>query len=263
MSTIASHSGRMPLHPVRHLNEESLVAQAKLGSEQAFTELWSRHGKRARTVVLQIMRNREDAEDALQETYLKSFLHLVKFNGESQFSTWLYRIATNEALMSLRKRRRRLEGATDTSVGDSTAPASDIPDRRENIEMHCIHSDLIRQLRCAIRQLPDSLREVVELQNRDDLTLLEIAARTGLSVPAIKARLVRARAALRQITAQGQMQKRSQTRRRSSRRYKSITPSDRLGGDTTSEIQVLPDSAMLADLYLADRMPPGVQQSGL
>jgi RNA polymerase sigma-70 factor, ECF subfamily len=214
MSTTLPNSGSISVPFVNHLNEEYLVAQAKLGSEQAFTELWSRHGKRARNVVLQIMRNQEDAEDALQETYLKSFLHLVAFNGKSQFSTWLYRIAINEALMLLRKRRNRREAFFESTETDPSVPVIDIPDRMENIEARYVHSELIQQLRMAIGQLPYSQRYLIELQNRDELPLVEIAHLTGLSLPAVKSRLVRARAALRELTSRGRIRQASQRRGR-------------------------------------------------
>jgi len=93
----------------RHLSDESLVLQAKLGSQDAFTELWSRHGERVRILVWRIIRHREDVEDVLQEVYLKSFTRMDSFNGDALFSTWLSSIGINFALMLLRKRRNRPE----------------------------------------------------------------------------------------------------------------------------------------------------------
>jgi RNA polymerase sigma factor (sigma-70 family) len=184
------------------LSDEKLVAQAKLGSDQAFTELWSRHGERARSIVWRITRNKEDAEDILQEAYLKSYLHLVSFNGQSQFSTWLNRIAINAALMLLRKRRNHQEVFFESSDPDSGAPVMDFPDRSESVENLFFRSECIQQMRSAIQELPLPLKYVVELQNRDELPLEEIARRTGITVAAVKSRLVRARAALRDLTGQ-------------------------------------------------------------
>jgi RNA polymerase sigma-70 factor, ECF subfamily len=93
---------------MKHASDDDLVAHAKLGSDQGFTELWSRHGERMRHVNRGIIRNREDAEDILREAYLKSFLHLVSFNGESQFSTWLNRVAISTAPMLCGSGGRRL-----------------------------------------------------------------------------------------------------------------------------------------------------------
>jgi RNA polymerase sigma factor (sigma-70 family) len=202
MSSAISSNRIRPIPLLKHVSDDNLVAQAKLGCEQAFAELWSRHGERARHVVWRITRNREDADDVLQEAYLKSFLHLVSFNGHSRFSTWLSRIAINVALMLLRKRRNHPEVFIDNSESDPSAPAMDFPDRSENIESRYFRLERMQQLRMAIQKLPPPLRYVVELQNRDELPLEEIAHRTGISVAAVKSRLVRARATLRELTAQ-------------------------------------------------------------
>jgi RNA polymerase sigma-70 factor, ECF subfamily len=186
-----------------HLSDDNLVAHAKLGSEQAFIELWSRHGEHTRAVVGRIIRNREDAEDILQETYLKSFLHLVTFNGESQFATWLTRIAINSAFMLLRKRRNHPEVFIESSDSDLPVRIMDFPDCSESVESRYCHAERLHLLRRAIEQLPPELRKVVELQNKDELPLKEIAHRTGVSVVAVKSRLVRARDKLREMTSQG------------------------------------------------------------
>lgn len=192
---------------LKHMSDDNLVDQARLGSDQAFTELWSRHGQRVRSVVWRITRNREDAEDVLQEAYLKSFLHLATFNGDSQFSTWLCRIAVNVALMLLRKRRNHPEVFIGRSESDPSALPTDFPDRSESIESRHIRLERMLRFRKAIEKLPPPLRYVVELQNRDELPLEEIAHRTGISVAAVKSRLLRARAALRKLTAWGQVGK--------------------------------------------------------
>jgi RNA polymerase sigma factor (sigma-70 family) len=207
MSTMIASNRIRPVPFLEPLSDEKLVAQAKLGSEPAFTELWSRHGERARNVVWRITRNREDAEDILQEAYLKSYLHLVSFNGESQFSTWLNRIAINAALMLLRKRRNHPEIFFENNDPDSSAPAMDFPDRSESIEAWFFRSECIQQLRMAMQELPSSLRYVFELQNCDELPLEEIARRTGITVAAVKSRLVRARATLRELTTTGRGRK--------------------------------------------------------
>jgi RNA polymerase sigma factor (sigma-70 family) len=217
MRTVIPSNRIRPIPLMKQMSDDNLVAQAKLGSEQAFTELWSRHGERVRNVVWRITRNREDAEDVLQEAYLKSFLHLISFNGDSQFSTWLSRIAINVALMLLRKRRNHPEIFIDGSDTDSSAPTMDFPDRSESIESRYHRFECMQQLRQAITQLPPALRYVVELQNRDELPLEEIAHRTGISVAAVKSRLVRARATLRELTAQSRVMRSSRRLRRQPR----------------------------------------------
>jgi RNA polymerase sigma-70 factor, ECF subfamily len=221
-----SRSGRIrSISFLSHLSDDSLVGHAKLGNEQAFIELWSRHGERTRAVVARIIRNREDAEDILQETYLKSFLHLVTFNGESQFATWLTRIAINSAFMLLRKRRNHPEVCIESPESDLPVPVIEFPDRSESVESCYFHAERLHQLRCAIRQLPPELRNAVELQNNDELPLKEIAHRTGVSVVAVKSRLVRARDKLREITSQGRVRKGARRRRRSSTECSHLTPS--------------------------------------
>jgi RNA polymerase sigma-70 factor, ECF subfamily len=191
-----------PIPALRHLDDEDLVAQAKRGNEQAFTELWGRHGERIRGIVGRIIRNREDTEDLLQEVYLKSFVYLDSFKGDSLFSTWLCRIGINLALMLLRRRRIRPEVHIESSGSDCTNPVMEVPDRSENIETSYFREERIHQLRAAIERLPPQLRRIVELQNRDELSLEEIAHRIGISVGAVKARLVRARMALRDLAVQ-------------------------------------------------------------
>jgi RNA polymerase sigma-70 factor, ECF subfamily len=207
MNAIIEGSRTRPISPLRHLADDKLVSQAKLGCEQAFVELWNRHRERTRVVVGQIIRNREDAEDVLQETCLKSFLHLVTFNGESQFATWLTRIAINSAFMLLRKRRNHPEVSIENPESDPAVPAMEFPDRSESVESCYFHAERLHQLRHAIQQLPPRLRNVVEFQNSDELPLKEIAHRTGLSVVAVKARLVRARDKLREMTSQARARK--------------------------------------------------------
>ena len=88
-----------------YASDEVLVSATQNGEKLAFVELWNRHSTKTLKTVLRITRNREDAEDALQESFLKAFVHLNSFDGRSKFSTWLTRIAINSALMILRRKR--------------------------------------------------------------------------------------------------------------------------------------------------------------
>jgi len=194
-------SDSTPVCP-RHLSDDCLVAQAKLGSERAFAELWNRHGARVRSALWRIIRNREDIEDVMQEVHLKSFLRLASFRGDSVFSTWLIRIAMNLAFMLLRRRRSHPEVFIDSGDADLFVSIMELPNRSESIEVSYFRAERLQELRLAIRQLPFSLRNVVELQNEDELSVKEIAHQIGISVAAVKARLYRARAALRELTSQ-------------------------------------------------------------
>src|ERR1700742_1292095 len=93
----------------QQVSDKRLVAVAKNGDKSAFDELYKRHAEKMFRTTRRITRNREDAEDAVQECFLNAFVHLKSFDGRSQFSTWLTRIAVNSALMSLRKNRRSRE----------------------------------------------------------------------------------------------------------------------------------------------------------
>src|ERR1700741_3169478 len=109
--------------------DEELVAATKKGDELGFERLAKRHQRRIFALAFRYTRVREDAEDIVQETFQKAFVHLQKFEGKSSFSTWLTRIAINEALMSLRRRRALREVPADDLNGDNgTTPGSDLVD---------------------------------------------------------------------------------------------------------------------------------------
>src|ERR1700722_13876114 len=116
------------------INDEMLVTAAKLGEHLAFSELWNRHSKRAFNTMYRITRNHQDAEDALQDAFLKAFVHLKNFDGRSTFSTWLTRIAINSALMILRKRRAHPETSMDWSADGETWQQWEVADRRGDTE---------------------------------------------------------------------------------------------------------------------------------
>jgi RNA polymerase sigma factor (sigma-70 family) len=144
-----------------------------------------------------ITKNWQDAEDALQETLMKAFLHLDSFHGNASFSTWLTSIAVNTALMLLRKRRNHLEIALDNASGVGTHPEWNLKDSRDNPEQCYEKQQRSNLIRSGILQLPSELRKVIELQHSKDFSNKEIAQCLGISVAATKSRLLRARKALR------------------------------------------------------------------
>lgn len=176
-------------------SDDFLVNEARRGHEPAIAELWSRYGSVVRSKIWRITGNWEDTEDVLQETYLNSYVHLNQFNGRSKFSTWLIRIAINSALMHLRKRRRRLMVLVEND--DLNTSSVDFPDRREDAESSHFHAEYIEHLRTAVHKLRPPLRHIFELQYERDLSVEDIAKMTSISVPAVKSRLLRARAQLR------------------------------------------------------------------
>jgi RNA polymerase sigma-70 factor (ECF subfamily) len=143
-------------------------------------------------------RNWEDAEDVLQQCFQKAFIHLRKFEGESLFSTWLTRIAINEALMLLRKKRGSREVPIAESITeDETVLPLDFPDSGPNPEDSCLQREQERILSAAVNELTPGMREVIELRVLGELSTGETAQVMGLSVGAVKARVFHGRRKLR------------------------------------------------------------------
>src|SRR5258707_5903229 len=177
-----------------YVSEKQLVAAAKSGDESAFEILVKRQERKVFRVALRYTRVREDAEDIVQETLQKAFIHLQKFEGKSSFSTWLTRIAINEALMSLRRRRALHEVPADDSSGDhGITPGPDLADARSYPEATYLQKEEARIVSAAIRHLRPGMRRAVELRELGDLSTQETAQRMGLSVAAIKGRVFHAR----------------------------------------------------------------------
>lgn len=180
------------------VNQSSLVAAAKLGHAAAFDQLCEDSSKRILRTTYRITRNQEDAEDALQEAFLKAFVHLKDFDGRSSFSTWLTRIAINSALMILRKRRQVRETSVD-ELADANEDGAiwEIADPGRSPEAHLVEDERERYLWSAISELRPSLRKVVEFQLSRDCAIKKTAGTIGISVCAAKSRLFHAKKALR------------------------------------------------------------------
>jgi len=174
--------------------EEALVAAAKAGDERAFETLVKHNQPRVFAIALRYTRIHEDAEDVVQQTFQKAFVYLHKFEGKSSFSSWLTRIAINEALMLLRKGRARREVSIDDSkIEEGTAPALEIPDASPDPEAKYLQREGVRILFAAMGQLRPGLRAAIELRDLGELTLRETARRMDLSLGAVKARVFHGR----------------------------------------------------------------------
>jgi RNA polymerase sigma factor (sigma-70 family) len=174
------------------MSDEALVAGAKMGHGSVFEELHNRHRERMFRVAHRITRHREDAQDAVQECFLNAYVHLKNFEGRARFSTWLSRIASNAALMKVRKNRVSRE------VGvEDAADAVELSDSVPNPEEICARTEQKAALRDAIAKLRPTLRKVVELYDLQECSLHETAEELGISVAAAKGRLYHARATLR------------------------------------------------------------------
>ena|ERR1700722_6048101 len=179
--------------------ERMLVVAAKNGDAQAFETLFKRYRRKTLAVVLRYTRVVEDAEDIVQQSFYKAFVHLSQFQGESSFSTWLTRIAINEALMFLRRIGAVREISIDI-IGDAEGnPASlEIPDANANPETRCSQREEARILWKAVRNLRPGMRATIALSELGELSRSETARRLGLSLPAVKARIFRGKRQLRQ-----------------------------------------------------------------
>jgi RNA polymerase sigma-70 factor (ECF subfamily) len=173
-----------------------LVAAAKLGDHPAFSELWTRHSNRVFKTAYRITGKREDAEDAIQDTWMKAYVRLNTFDGRAQFVTWLTRIAINSSLMILRRKRSHPQTSMEITDGD-TWQHWDIADRAKNAEELYARHERVERLRRAIRSLKPPLRSVLEFYRSNDSSLKEVAEFAGISVAATKSRLSRAKKTLR------------------------------------------------------------------
>jgi RNA polymerase sigma-70 factor, ECF subfamily len=178
-------------------SDSTLVAATKNGESQAFEFLVKRHEAKAFSVAFRITRNREDAQDVVQQSFHKAFLHLDRFQGKSSFSTWLTRIAINEGLMCLRRTRARREVSFDDVKSESADLfPPEIPDSGKNPAEIYEQLEDERILCEAMSRLSAEFRTVVCLR-LEERTVRETAEILGLGIVTLKARLFRARQKLR------------------------------------------------------------------
>jgi RNA polymerase sigma-70 factor (ECF subfamily) len=183
-----------------HLADETaLLNQARVGDREAFGLLVQQYYQNIFQLAFRITRNREDAEDALQEAVLKAQCNLGKFQGNSRFSTWLARIAINEALIRLRSRRTQREVSLDELSWSDGVRWAPLEAGAEicNPERRYAEVELNERLGKALDGLGPHLRTVFILRNVDGFSTAELAQMLGLSLAAIKSRLLRARLKLR------------------------------------------------------------------
>ena len=179
-------------------DEPQFVAAAKAGDISAFETLVGRYEHKIFRLTQNITQNREDAEDAMQEAFLKAYEHLGEFQGNSRFYTWLVRIAVNQALMKLRKRRPNLVSLDEeVDTGEDMVPR-EVEDWGPSPEERYEQTELGQILSTVIGELEPGFRIVFQLRDIEELSTEETAEALGLSVPAVKSRLLRARLKLRQ-----------------------------------------------------------------
>ena len=176
-----------------------LVHASKSGDVGAFEQLVKRYDRKLLRIAQGVTRNKEDSQDAVQETFLKAFQKLAEFREDSKFSTWLIRITVNQSLMKLRKQRTIKEVSLDEDFhGDSDALPLDVPDAGPNPEQLCWAAELRDIFLQILEELRPILRTVFILRDVEGLTIDQTAKVLRVSQAAVKARLWRVRLELRE-----------------------------------------------------------------
>jgi RNA polymerase sigma-70 factor, ECF subfamily len=180
-------------------DEAALLERLRVGDEAAYEQMVRHFGGRLLAVAQRILRNEEDARDAVQSAYLSAFRGLPRFEGGSQLSTWLHRIVVNAALMKLRSRKRRPEESIEPLLPTYLEDGH----HTEQFSRHDIPADILLQreqtralVRTCIDELPDRYRSILVMRDVEDVSNAEVAQMLGVTPNAVKIRLHRARQAL-------------------------------------------------------------------
>ena len=189
--------------------ESSLLVGLRARDEHAYEQFVHRYSSRVFAVAQHLLRNEDDAQDAVQDTFLSAFRAIDSFEGQAQFSTWLHRIASNAALMKLRTQRRKREEPLETSLSLESRRSTDavhafslvnmVPDGKEPVDVSLQRQETRALVHACIADLPAAYRSVVMLRDIEELNTAETARRLGTSPTAVKLRLHRARKALRTL----------------------------------------------------------------
>ena len=180
------------------LQDDQLVTMAQRGEGGAFSELIRRHRSSCTKLALSILRDRQDAEDEVQNALWKAYEHIGQFQQDSKFSTWLTRIVVNQCLMKLRQARRaRFLYLDDAQIGEDTITL-ELPDSTKGPEHKLGQTEVATVLKREIHRIPPLLRNVFLLRDIQEMPMPDVAERLGISVAAAKSRLLRARLELRQ-----------------------------------------------------------------
>jgi RNA polymerase sigma-70 factor, ECF subfamily len=181
--------------------DQNLVDLARKGVQSAFAVLFERYERRMLLMANRILRNQQDAEDAVQQAFTHAFFHLDAFQGDARFSTWLTRITINESLQLLRKRRPGQSSLDQPKADDGQAPALQIADAAATPEEHYDQHELGGILHRAIGELKPIFRNVIEMHEIEEMTSEKTAEILGVSNGVVKARAFRARRLLRRKLA--------------------------------------------------------------
>jgi RNA polymerase sigma-70 factor (ECF subfamily) len=173
------------------------VRCAREGSDDAFAELMRRNTNATRKLAASVLRDVNEAEDAMQDAWSKAWQHVAQFQGESKFSTWFTRIVLNQCLMRLRSRRRRPAVSLEDPPVEGARPRSEAPDDRQGPEDLFARNEIRELVRKEVALMPPLLRDTLVLREFDQISIEAVADRLKVSIPAAKSRLLRARNELR------------------------------------------------------------------
>ena len=176
------------------------VARVQRGDLDAFEELMNRHSQRVYRTLVGILGNQDDARDAMQDTFLKVFQHLARFEGRSKFSTWLVSIATNTGIQRLRE-RRPMESLDENGFDEEGFRPRQVQAWTDDPEQLYSEAEMRSLIESGLMKLPAKYRVVVMLRDIEQLSAEDAAMILGLGIPALKARLLRGRLMLREALA--------------------------------------------------------------
>lgn len=183
--------------------EQRIVLRAQKGNVKAFEKLVIEHEKIVYNIIYRIMNNSEDTYDLSQETFIKAYTNIKQFNGESKFSTWLYRIATNASLDELRKRKGKETFSMDQTIaGKDSDIIPEYEDESQDIEEKIMEKEQTYIIECALKELSETHRAVMVLREMQDLSYDEIAETLEITLGTVKSRISRARQEMKKIIMQ-------------------------------------------------------------
>jgi len=182
---------------LQHFSEDELLTLAQEHNDAAFEELMRRNSSSSFKLALSVLKDRQDAEDAVQDSYCSAWRHIRQFNRDSKFSTWMTRIVANQCLMRLRKAKRARFVYLEDGAADGGINQIELPDHRPAPETELGNQEITGILHREIAKLPPLFRNVLQMRYLSELSMEELAARSGVSVVAAKSRLLRARAELK------------------------------------------------------------------
>ena len=181
------------------MTEQELIRRAKQGDHSAFEQLLRNNQDRVFSLAFRMVNNREDAADLAQEAFLKAWQGLRTFQGESAFSTWVYRLTTNVCIDFLRKQKRRQDIEPVVSLDDLEVSWAQPADHSQDPQRRLEREEMSRAVARGLEQLPDHQRQVLVMRELSGLSYQEIAEKLDLDLGTVKSRIARARLALRKI----------------------------------------------------------------